>query len=85
MTIKRDISNVLSNAYSNANGHINGDQVDIETLDMLIVGAGFAGIWLLQKLRERGFKAKIVEVRADLGIGCHGQLVDSYLVVIGRL
>ncbi|KAK5721838.1 hypothetical protein LTR15_006431 [Elasticomyces elasticus] len=34
-----------------------------EDLDMIIVGAGFAGIWLLNRLRQRGFKAKIVEVK----------------------
>ena len=33
-----------------------------EPLDMLVVGAGFAGVWLIHKLRHRGFKVKIVDV-----------------------
>ncbi|KAK3113606.1 hypothetical protein LTR53_008934 [Teratosphaeriaceae sp. CCFEE 6253] len=39
---------------------------DDNTLDMIIVGAGFAGIWLLNRLRQQGFNAKIVEA-------CHSQ------------
>lgn len=36
-------------------------------LDVLIVGAGFSGLYLLQKLRKLGFKVKIYE--AGTGIG----------------
>ncbi|BCS26826.1 flavin-containing monooxygenase [Aspergillus puulaauensis] len=46
--------------------HNNGGQ-NIEKLDALIVGAGFAGIYLLHQLRKRGFKVKIVEVGSGLG------------------
>ncbi len=45
--------------------NVNGQNED-ETLDMVIVGAGFAGIWLLNRLRQRGFKAKIVEVNRNI-------------------
>ncbi|KAF9885388.1 hypothetical protein FE257_013006 [Aspergillus nanangensis] len=47
-------------------GHKNGDPAT-EKLDALIVGAGFAGIYLLHQLRQRGFKAKIIEVGSGLG------------------
>lgn len=44
-----------------ANGHI-----DLE-LDVLVVGAGFAGCYLLYRLRQEGFNVKIVEAGSDLG------------------
>ncbi|KAK4890214.1 hypothetical protein LTR27_011096 [Elasticomyces elasticus] len=44
---------------------------ETEDLDMIIVGAGFAGIWLLNRLRQRGFKAKIVEVYHDWSWSSH--------------
>jgi cation diffusion facilitator CzcD-associated flavoprotein CzcO len=36
-------------------------------LDVVIVGAGFAGVYLLHKLREEGLKVKIVEAGHGLG------------------
>lgn len=71
--MKRDISNVTSEPVANGshvqggsipqNGiYANGDHSDTKPLDMLIVGAGFAGVYLLYQLRKRGFSAKIVEV-----------------------
>lgn len=36
-------------------------------LDILVVGAGFAGCYLLHKLRLEGFSVKIVEAGSDLG------------------
>lgn len=40
---------------------------NLET-DVLIVGAGFGGVYLMHKLRdELGFKCKIYEAGADLG------------------
>ncbi len=62
MTIKRDISNVAATNGNATNGHVNDEDCDHEILDMLIVGAGFAGVWLIRLLRERGFRTKIVEV-----------------------
>lgn len=66
MTVKRDISNVAPTTNGITNGHLNGENGAVETLDMLIVGGGFAGVFLVQRLRERGFNAKIVEVSANL-------------------
>lgn len=39
----------------------------VEDLDVLIIGAGFAGVYLLYQLRRRGFTVKAVEVGSDLG------------------
>lgn len=39
----------------------------IETLDVLIIGAGFAGVYLLYQLRRRGFTVRAVEMGSDLG------------------
>ena len=40
---------------------------DIRTLDVLIVGAGFSGIYQLYRLRELGFKVHLVEAGAGIG------------------
>ena len=50
-----------SHHSDNANNHI-----DLE-LDVLVVGAGFAGCYLLFRLRQEGFNVKIVEAGSDLG------------------
>ena len=70
MGLKRDIGEQERLANGHANGvqttAQNGDAEDNGTLekplDMVVVGAGFAGVWLIYKLRERGFKGKIVDV-----------------------
>ena len=50
------------------NGHINGTTGHLDfDLDALVVGAGFAGCYLLHKLRLAGFTAKIVEAGSALG------------------
>ena len=36
-------------------------------LDAVIIGGGFAGVYLLYKLRKEGFNAKIVEAGTGLG------------------
>jgi cation diffusion facilitator CzcD-associated flavoprotein CzcO len=61
---------------------INGTAKDIADLDVLVVGAGFSGCYLLHYLRKAGFKAKVVEAGADLGGIWHwntypGARVDS--------
>ncbi|EXJ86768.1 hypothetical protein A1O3_03722 [Capronia epimyces CBS 606.96] len=63
-----DLGDAIENNPTN-HGHANGDEsaIETETLDMLIVGAGFAGVYLLHQLRKRGFNAKIVEAGSDLG------------------
>ncbi|KAL4928014.1 flavin-containing monooxygenase [Aspergillus undulatus] len=54
------------------NGHplteANGTRIKAHyDLDVLIVGAGFAGVYLLHQLRKEGLKAKIVEAGTGLG------------------
>ncbi len=38
-----------------------------QRLDALIVGAGFAGLYMLHKLREQGLRAKVVEAGSGVG------------------
>lgn len=40
---------------------------EVQEIDCLVIGAGFAGVYLLHKLRKEGFNAKIVEAGTDLG------------------
>ena len=49
---------------SNANG--TSEHIDLD-LDVLVVGAGFAGCYLLHKLRKENFSVKVVEAGSDLG------------------
>ncbi|KAK5063168.1 hypothetical protein LTR84_005244 [Exophiala bonariae] len=63
------------------NGHHDGNEPE-ELLDVVVVGAGFAGCYLLYKLRQQGFKTKIVDAASDLGGIWHwntypGARVDS--------
>ena len=44
---------------------------DDESLDVLIVGAGFCGLYLLDRLRGAGFNVKIIDAGAVLGGGWH--------------
>lgn len=62
MPMKRDIAHDSKNGVHQNGVLTNGDHSTAEVLDMLIVGAGFAGVYLLHQLRERGFTVKIVEV-----------------------
>lgn len=71
MPLKKDISSVTpftDSLHTEQNGHseqeneVNGHGSEADPLDMCIVGAGFAGVYLLHQLRQRGFKAKIIEV-----------------------
>ena len=71
-----DVNGILDsvNAVNGARNGVNGSQhsdvanahVDLE-LDALVVGAGFAGCYLLYRLRQEGFNVKIVEAGSDLG------------------
>lgn len=36
-------------------------------VDALVVGAGFAGIYMLYRMRELGFSAQVVEAGSDVG------------------
>lgn len=46
---------------------INLIMVSDNTLDALIVGAGFSGLYVLHQLRKRGFTAKIFEAGSGIG------------------
>ena len=35
--------------------------------DVVVVGAGFAGMYLLHKLRQQGFSARVLETADDVG------------------
>ena len=39
----------------------------IKQFDVIVIGAGFAGIYQLHKLRQLGFSVRILEAGADLG------------------
>src|ERR1700680_984148 len=55
---------------------------EVEELDVLVVGAGFAGLYQLDRLRTLGFKVKLFEAGSESGGGCYwncypGARVDS--------
>jgi cation diffusion facilitator CzcD-associated flavoprotein CzcO len=39
----------------------------VEELDVLVVGAGFAGLYQLDRLRKLGLSARVFEAGADIG------------------
>ena len=41
--------------------------VGVEELDVVVVGAGFGGCYLLHLLRTNGFKVKVLEAGSTLG------------------
>ena len=52
--------------------HINasetiGNDVGVQRVDVAVVGAGFAGLYLLHGLRQTGFKAVALESADDVG------------------
>jgi cation diffusion facilitator CzcD-associated flavoprotein CzcO len=68
------VADIRSNSAENAS----------EVLDALIVGAGFCGVYLLHRMRQRGFKVRICEAGAGLGGVWHwncypGARVDSHV------
>src|SRR5580698_7008808 len=38
-----------------------------ETYDVVVVGAGFAGLYMLQRLRKQGFSVRVYEQGGDVG------------------
>ena len=40
---------------------------DDEPLDAIIVGAGFAGLYMLHSLRQRGKRVRVIEAASDVG------------------
>lgn len=61
--MQRSLDNGITNG---SNGHTSGHSETLE-LDALIIGAGFSGCYLLYRLRQEGFNAKIVEAGSGLG------------------
>lgn len=66
---------------------VNG-QAPSEDLDVAIIGAGFAGCYLLYQLRKQGFTTKVIEAGSGLGGIWHwntypGARVDSPYPVYG--
>lgn len=51
---------------ANGTATSNGEPVSLE-LDAVIIGAGFAGVYQLHRMRQEGFNAKIVEAGTGLG------------------
>lgn len=56
----------------------------VDEFDVAIVGAGFAGVYQLHRLRQRGFRVVLLEAAADLGgiwqANCYpGARVDSHV------
>ncbi|KAF4337473.1 cyclopentanone 1 2-monooxygenase [Fusarium beomiforme] len=59
----RDIADTVPNhAAANAN-----DNTQIRKVDVVIIGGGFSGCYLLHKLRKQNFSAVIVEAASGLG------------------
>lgn len=55
----------------------------VEELDVAVIGAGFAGLYQLDRLRDRGFRVRLFEAGDDIGgiwyWNCYpGARVDSY-------
>jgi NADPH-dependent 2,4-dienoyl-CoA reductase/sulfur reductase-like enzyme len=46
-------------------GHAMPDEVDV-----VVVGAGFAGLYMLHRLRQRGFSARAFDGADDVGGAC---------------
>jgi cyclohexanone monooxygenase len=44
-----------------------GQPADAETYDVVVVGAGFAGMYMLHKLRGQGFSVRVYEQGGDVG------------------
>lgn len=69
VNFRTDIS-VTNEHAADENAHAGEDNdsyVDKLETDVLIVGAGFGGIYLMHKLRQLGFKCKIYEAGKELG------------------
>lgn len=63
MPLRQDIG--LDKPYESGKTDSYDDNLD---LDVLLIGAGFAGVYLLHRLRdELGFKVKVFEAGKDLG------------------
>ena len=43
------------------------DRTRTETVDAIIVGAGFSGLYSLLRLRRMGLRAHVIEAASDVG------------------
>lgn len=62
--MQRELGNTQANGRADSPNNISPEP---ETIDCLIIGAGFAGCYILYKLRKAGFTAKIIETGSGLG------------------
>jgi UDP-galactopyranose mutase len=81
MVFKKDIGTTGASVASNNENYVK----ELET-DVLIVGAGFGGIYLMHKMRQLGLKCKIMEAGTNIGGIWHwncypGARVDSQIPV----
>ncbi|NOV23805.1 MULTISPECIES: flavin-containing monooxygenase [Cupriavidus] len=56
------MNSAISSATTPSASHAAGDHYDV-----LIVGAGFSGVYQLYNLRKRGFKVRLLEAAPDIG------------------
>jgi cyclohexanone monooxygenase len=47
--------------------NMNADRMSSNVIDAVIVGAGFAGLFMLHRLRQRGISARIIEAAGGVG------------------
>lgn len=62
----RQKSNKATNGDVNGDAHTNGKPLNLE-VDAAIIGGGFAGVYLLHRLRQEGFNVKLIEAGSGLG------------------
>lgn len=43
------------------------DELNVKKIDVLVVGAGFAGVYLTYQLRENGLSVQTIEAGEDVG------------------
>lgn len=86
-TLQREIgtsrqqSNTATNGDASGQAQTNGGPLNLD-LDAAIIGGGFAGVYLLHRLRQEGFNVKLIEAGSGLGGIWHwnnypGARVDS--------
>lgn len=52
-------------------------------LDVLVIGGGFGGCYLLKLMRDNGFKTRLVEAAARLGgVWAHNRWISCYHYVM---
>jgi hypothetical protein len=76
--VTREILNINTESTDPKRNHTPG------LLDVLIIGAGFSGLYLLHRLRQQGFSVHLFEAGADVGgiwyWNCYpGARVDSHV------